>query len=105
MRVSSAECSDEDVRLFTSIADSMAISVALDGVLGDAHGVLEICENELWKRVVLCNEGVEQWTTENTAVACRELGYPTPGLASVSVVVIAITRNVVFISSMTLRYT
>jgi hypothetical protein len=75
----SPECGDKDVRLFTSISDSNPISAALDGVVGDAHGVLEICENELWKRVVLCSEGVEQWTTENTAVACRELGYPAPG--------------------------
>ena len=83
VRVSSAECGDKDVRLFTSIADSNEISATLDGVLGDAHGVLEICENELWKRVVLCNEGVEQWTMENTAVACRELGYPAPGISDI----------------------
>ena len=99
MRVPSPECGDKDVRL-TSMADSNAISAALDGVVGDAHGVLEICEDKLWKMVVLCSEGVEQWTTENTAVACRELGYPAPGLASVSVVVMAIARNVV----MALRY-
>ena len=72
-------------------ANNNAISAALDGVLGDVHGTFEICENELWKKVVLClNEGEgEQWTTENTAVACRELGYPAPGLVSVSLVVVA----------------
>ncbi|CAI8011154.1 hypothetical protein GBAR_LOCUS7251, partial [Geodia barretti] len=76
----SPECGDEDVRLLTA-ADNNAISAALDGVLGDVNGTLEICENELWKKVVLClNEGEgEQWMTENTAVVCRELGYPAPG--------------------------
>ena len=61
-------------------------------MLGDVRGILEICENELWKSGVLClNEGDlgEQWTTENTAVACRELGYPAPGLVSDSLVVVA----------------
>ncbi|CAI7989240.1 hypothetical protein GBAR_LOCUS170 [Geodia barretti] len=76
----SPECGDEDVRLLTA-ADNNAISAALDGVLGDVHGSLEICENEIWKKVVLClnGNGEELWTTENTAVACRELGYPAPG--------------------------
>ena len=85
-RASSAECSDEDLRLLTSFEDNDVFSAALDGVLGDVRGILEICENELWKSVVLClNEGDlegEQWTTENTAVACRELGYPAPGSLS-----------------------
>ncbi|CAI8017565.1 hypothetical protein GBAR_LOCUS10657 [Geodia barretti] len=79
----SPECSDRDVRLLTRFGDNNAISAALDGVLGDVHGTLEICENELWKMVALCNEGVEQWTMENTAVACKELGYPAPGISDI----------------------
>ena len=39
---------------------------------------IEICENELWKKVVLCLDN-EQWTMETIAVACRELGYSTGG--------------------------
>ncbi|CAI7989244.1 hypothetical protein GBAR_LOCUS172 [Geodia barretti] len=80
----SPECSDEDLRLLTSFEDNDDISAALDGVLGDVRGILEICENELWKSgVVLClNEGdggTELWTMENTAVACRELRWMAPG--------------------------
>ena len=53
----------------------------LDGVLGDVSGAAEICENEMWKTVVLCQGGGEmQWTTENTVVACRELGHPAAGI-------------------------
>ena len=67
----------------TSFSNSDDISDALNGVLGDVHGTLEVCENQLWKRVVLClNGGGEQWTVENTAVACRERGYTAPGMVS-----------------------
>ena len=53
----------------------------LDGVPGDVSGAAEICENEMWKTVVLCQGGGEmQWTTENTVVACRELGHPAAGI-------------------------
>ena len=80
----SAECSDGEVRLLTSFSDSDAISGALNGVLGDVRGTLEVCEDQLWKRVVLCvNGGGEQWTVENTAVACRDRGYTAPGMVSV----------------------
>ena len=80
----SAECSDGEVRLLTSFSDSDAISDALNGVLGDVRGTLEVCENQLWKNVVLClNGGGEQWSMENTAVACRDRGYTAPGMVSV----------------------
>ena len=78
----SAECSiNGDVRRLTNVN---GISDALNGVLGDVHGTLEVCENQLWKRVVLClNGGGGQWTVENTAVTCRERGYAAPGMVSV----------------------
>ena len=81
----SAECSDGEVRLLTSFSDSDAISDALNGVLGDVRGTLEVCENQLWKKVVLCVNagGGEQWSMENTAVACRDRGYTAPGTVSV----------------------
>ena len=67
----------------TSFADSDDISDVLNGVLGDVRGISEVCENQLWKKVVLCvNGGGEQWTVENTAVACREHGYAAPGMVS-----------------------
>ena len=79
-----AECSDGEVRLLTSFSDTNVISDALNGVLGDVRGTLEVCENQLWKRFVLClNGGGEQWSMENTAVACRERGYTAPGMVSV----------------------
>ena len=79
----SAECDDGEVRLLTSFLENDAISDALNGVLGDVHGTLEVCEDQLWKRVVLClNGGGEQWSMENTAVACREHGYTAPGMVS-----------------------
>ena len=80
----SAECSDGEVRLLTSFSDSDAISDALNGVLGDVRGTLEVCEDQLWKKVVLCvNGGGEQWSMENTAVACIDRGYTAPGTVSV----------------------
>ena len=80
----SAECSDGEVRLLTSFSDSDAISDALNGVLGDVRGTLEVCKNQLWKNVVLClNGGGEQWNMENTAVACRDRGYTAPGTVSI----------------------
>ena len=71
----------------TNVNDiSNKISQALDGVFGDVYGSLEICENAVWKKVVLClNEGdggTELWTMENTAVACRELRWMAPGMVS-----------------------
>ena len=80
----SAECSDGDVRLLTSFSENDVISNALSGVLGDVHGTLEVCEDQLWKKLVLCVNagGGEQWTVENTAVACRDRGYTAPGMVS-----------------------
>ena len=79
----SAECSDGDVRLLTSFSENDDISDALNGVLGDVHGTIEVCEDQLWKKVVLClNGGGEQWSMENTAVACRDRGNAAPGMVS-----------------------
>ena len=58
-----------------------ALSTSAVDLEGDVQGTTEICESTLWKKVVLCDGGV-QWTMENTAVACREQGYPAPGQVS-----------------------
>ena len=46
------------------------------GYLEDVLGPIEVCEDQLWKNIVLCEE---EWTRENTVVACRDLGYATAG--------------------------
>ena len=74
------DCTDGDVRPFIVRSESETFSAALGGVLGDVWGSFEICEDQFWKKVVLCvSDGGQQWTVENTAVACRELGYPAAG--------------------------
>ena len=78
-----AECSDGGVRLLTSFSDSDAISDALNGVFGDVHGIIDVCENQLWKRVVLClNGGGEQWSSgehgsclQRTRIYCTRYGF------------------------------
>lgn len=49
----------------------------------DAALSIEVCENELWKKVVVCSKK-ERWTI--AAVACRELGYSAGGRSSMQLV-------------------
>lgn len=62
--------------MLDSVSSNDDIFGELDGVLGDVFATVEICEDELWKMVAVCQNGREQWTMGNTAVACRQLGYP-----------------------------
>ena len=63
------DCSDGVSRL---------VPAALDGVAGDVQGLVEVCEEQRWKKVVHCG-GDDLWTTANTEVACREHGYAAAG--------------------------
>ena len=45
-------------------------------IQGDVVGLIGVCEDRLWKNIFLCEE---EWTRENTVVACRELGYAAVG--------------------------
>ena len=65
-------CTDGDVRPVSGTRRDGRLAT------GDIAGSIEICENQLWKKVVLCLHH-EQWTMETTAVACRELGYTAGG--------------------------
>ena len=64
------ECSDES-------SSNTNYSTILSGEIGDVQGIINVCEEQQWKNVVVCNE--EMWTMMNTVVACRELGYATAG--------------------------
>ena len=50
--------------------------VDFEHIQGDVVGVIEVCEGSLRKNIVLCEE---EWTRENTVVACRQLGYAAAG--------------------------
>ena len=54
----------------------------MGGEIEEAAVSIEMCENKLWKKVVLCSERERQ----TIAVACRELGYPEGGRSSVQLV-------------------
>ena len=45
-------------------------------IQGDVVAAIEVCEDGLWKSIFLCEE---EWTRENTVVACRDLGYAAAG--------------------------
>ena len=73
------ECSDESVRLDSSSMgpSNTVYSTILSGEIGDVQGIINVCEEQQWKNVVVCNE--EMWTMMNTVAACRDLGYATAG--------------------------
>ena len=69
------ECSEGDVRL-NRITDPDTLYRL--NITGDVQGLINICENEVWRNVVLCGTDVT-WNDSNTAVACRELRYAAAG--------------------------
>ena len=40
------------------------------------QGIVRVCEDQRWKRFILCEV---EWTSANTLVACRQLGYAAAG--------------------------
>ena len=63
-------CSDGDVRL---LHISLHVLPFDDG---DAQGVIMVCDDKLWNLIVVCKG---EWTSANTLVTCRQLGYAAAG--------------------------
>lgn len=51
-------------------------NAGFEHIPGDAVGLIVVCEDRIWKNIFLCEE---EWTRENTVVACRQLGYAAAG--------------------------